>query len=95
MILRRGAPEPERLGPFGLPPSVSLGAGEPASDSFDEVRDRCTDCRFLGAGLEGAGTPRGSGRSEEGGSDLGGNASEPRLDGGGSDGVGATGGSRA
>ena len=62
--------------PRRLPPrSVSLGAGEPASDSFDVVRDRCIDFRFFGAGLcEGA---------DSGGADaFDGSASEPRRESG-------------
>src|ERR1700761_4066951 len=37
---RRGASEPVRIARRGLPPSTSLGAGEPASDLFDAVLDR-------------------------------------------------------
>lgn len=78
MILRRCAPEPDRLGPLGRS-SVSLGAGEPASDSLDEVRDRWIDCLFLGAGLCVAESDD-CGRSEEGAGGLGGRASELRLE---------------
>lgn len=66
---------------------MSLGAGEPASESLEDVRDLWIDCRFFGAGLCAAV----SGRSEEGAIGRGGNASEPRLDPDASDGV-ATGG---
>lgn len=50
MMTRRWAPEPERLVPRGRP-SVSLGAGDPASDHSISALGRFVDRRF-GAGRE-------------------------------------------
>lgn len=79
MILRRCAPEPDRLGPAGRPPSVSLGAGDPASESARTLRARLEVCRFF------AGGPDASRNSSLGAGRLFGNASEPRRDSGGAE----------
>jgi hypothetical protein len=78
MILRRCAPEPDLLGPAGRP-SVSLGAGEPASESGCALRARLEVCRFFAGGaIVSSESSLGAGR-------LFGNAREPRLDSGGTD----------
>lgn len=75
IIWRRGAPEPDR-GAFDRP-SVSLGAGEPASDSL-HVCERFRGCLFgLAEGLEGsASEPR---RDREGSSSGGDMADVERV----------------
>jgi len=78
MILRRCAPEPDRFGPAGRP-SVSLGAGEPASESGCALRARLEVCRFF------AGGAAVSNESSLGAGRLFGNAREPRLDSGGTE----------
>jgi hypothetical protein len=78
MIFRRCAPEPDRLGPTGRP-SVSLGAGEPASESGWALRARLEVCRFFAGGAEV------SSESSQGAERLFGKAREPRLDSGGAD----------
>jgi len=78
MILRRCAPEPDLFGPAGRP-SVSLGAGEPASESGCALRARLEVCRFF------AGGAAVSNESSLGAGRLFGKAKEPRLDSGGTD----------
>lgn len=78
MILRRCAPEPDLFGPAGRP-SVSLGAGEPASESGCALRARLEVCRFFAGGAAVfCESSLGAGR-------LVGNAREPRLDSGGTE----------
>lgn len=80
MILRRCAPEPDRFGPAGRP-SVSLGAGEPASESGCALRARLEGCRFFAGGAAASmDSSLGAGR-------FVGNARDPRLDSCATDGV--------
>ena len=50
MMTGRGAAEPHLFKPGGRPPSMSLGAGEPASEPSPSALGRFVDRRF-GAGL--------------------------------------------
>lgn len=80
MIFRRCAPEPDRFGPAGRP-SVSLGAGDPASESGCALRARLEGCRFFAGGAAASvDSSLGAGR-------FVGNARDPRLDSGATDGV--------